>query len=270
MSTLLLKGSKGPEVLALQNKLVKLGYDLKPDGDFGKITYDAIVDFQTKAGIGIDGKVGNGTMGAIDAKLNTQSGPVVDTQSKLTEADYVWAAQQLNVEVAAIKAVSEVESPKGAFLADGRPPILYERHIMRRRLLLRNIDPVPFIAKYPDLVNTATGGYLGGTKEYERLDRAITIDRDSALESCSWGAYQILGQHWKAIGYNNVSEFVTAMSTSARGQLEVFVRFIKIDPGLNKALRNKDWADFAARYNGPNYAINKYDAKLNTAYLKYS
>lgn len=268
MSTLLLKGSKGSEVTSLQNKLVKLGYNIKPDGDFGGATYNAVVDFQTKNSLGVDGKVGNGTMSAIDTKLGITL--TANTTAKLTDADYTWAAGQLGTDIASIKTVSEVESPKGAFLSDGRPPILYERHVMVRRLKLRGIDPAPYINSVPDLVNTKSGGYTGGASEYDRLARAMKIEKDSALESCSWGAYQILGQHWKALGYSNVSEFVTAMSTSARGQLEVFVRFIKIDPGMNKALRNKDWADFASRYNGPNYIINKYDEKLNTAYRKYS
>jgi hypothetical protein len=31
-------------------------------------------------------------------------------------------------------------------------------------------------------------------------------------------------------------------------------------------LKAKDWAKFAKLYNGPNYAINKYDIKLEAAY----
>ncbi|WP_373427998.1 N-acetylmuramidase domain-containing protein, partial [Chryseobacterium sp. WLY505] len=46
----------------------------------------------------------------------------------LTEQDYINAAKELGCEVSAIKAVSEVEAPKGGFQADGTPTILFERH----------------------------------------------------------------------------------------------------------------------------------------------
>lgn len=39
---------------------------------------------------------------------------------------------------------------------------------------------------------------------------------------------------------------------------------------LAAALREKRWADFARGYNGPGYAANKYDQKLQAAYEKLS
>ena len=38
---------------------------------------------------------------------------------------------------------------------------------------------------------------------------------------------------------------------------------------LDTYLRNKDWTGFAKRYNGPAYAENQYDKKLEKAYHKY-
>ena len=52
---------------------------------------------------------------------------------KLTIKDYQKAAKELNCEVAAIRAVAEVESLKGGFLPDGRPKILFERHVFHQR-----------------------------------------------------------------------------------------------------------------------------------------
>ena len=43
-----------------------------------------------------------------------------------------------------------------------------------------------------------------------------------------------------------------------------------IEGGSVAALRAKDWANFARRYNGPNYAINNYDVRLSAAYQKFS
>ncbi len=50
----------------------------------------------------------------------------------LTEADYKAAAKQLKCDVAAIKAVAEVESNGNGFLTDGKVKMLFEGHIFHR------------------------------------------------------------------------------------------------------------------------------------------
>src|SRR5690606_17814113 len=98
-----------------------------------------------------------------------------------------------------------------------------------RRLVYRGLEATSHIQKTPDLVNTKTGGYLGGAREYQKLERAIKIHRASALESCSWGSYQIMGYHATRLGYKDVEEFVQVMQRDERGHLEAFVRFILAD-----------------------------------------
>jgi peptidoglycan hydrolase-like protein with peptidoglycan-binding domain len=51
--------------------------------------------------------------------------------------------------------------------------------------------------------------------------------------------------------------------------LLAFAEFLR-STKLDAALRSHDWAALARGYNGPNYAINQYDAKLGAAYRKYS
>jgi peptidoglycan hydrolase-like protein with peptidoglycan-binding domain len=64
------RGSKGPEVLKLQNGLASLGYDVgKPDGDFGGKTEDAVEDFQEAADLTPDGIFGKGSMAAYNARV---------------------------------------------------------------------------------------------------------------------------------------------------------------------------------------------------------
>lgn len=55
-------GDKGEEVMKIQQRLVAYGYPVKPDGDFGRGTHNAIVDFQRRLGLGVDGVVGETTM----------------------------------------------------------------------------------------------------------------------------------------------------------------------------------------------------------------
>ena len=62
----------------------------------------------------------------------------------LTDADFARAAEALNVEVAAIRAVAEVEAAGAGFIADGRPAVLYEPHVFHR--LTKGTTPPPRIA----------------------------------------------------------------------------------------------------------------------------
>lgn len=199
------------------------------------------------------------------------------TDKRLTQDDYSRAAKALDVPVAAIRAVTEVESKGSGFLPDGRPVILFERHIMRHRLLqVGRKDVGDLQTKFPSIVNSKPGGYKGGAAEHERLGVAATINRQCALESCSWGLFQIMGFHWKALGYESVQAFVNAVYRSEAGQLDAFVRFIKADQKLLKAIRAQDWKTFAKVYNGPAYdrgdkdPTNDYDVRLAAAFSRHS
>jgi lipoprotein-anchoring transpeptidase ErfK/SrfK len=62
------RGSRGPAVVTLQQKLAALGYDVGPiDGDFGDSTLHGVVAFQKVQSIGRDGIVGPVTWGKIAA-----------------------------------------------------------------------------------------------------------------------------------------------------------------------------------------------------------
>lgn len=186
----------------------------------------------------------------------------------LTDHDIQNAAAVLAVPVPAIKAILSVESRGNGFLKDGRPVILFERHVMRRRLKAKGIETARLEAEQPNVVSAIAGGYQGGTLEHDRLGQAAKIDRDCALESASWGLFQIMGYHWKALGYDTLQQFINAMYRSEGDQLDAFVRFVKADPSLWKALKRLDWEEVARRYNGPAYAKNQYDKKLADAFRK--
>lgn len=191
--------------------------------------------------------------------------------SALTDDDYQKAASRLSVPVAAVKAVATVESNGGGFLSDGRVKVQYEPHVMYQRLVAHfgqdRADKE--LAAHPDLVARKAGSYQSADKEDKDMDRAARlIDRQSALEAASWGAFQIMGYHWKTLGYPTQQAFINEQY-SAAGQLETFVRFILADSRLARALRAKDWKTFAFVYNGKNYAANKYDTKLADAYKRF-
>lgn len=237
-------------------------------------TVAAIMLFQHKV-VGMvrpDGKIDvNGrTHRCINDKLNSGTGapyrlPLVQASTAPTEADYAAIATALGCEVAAIKAVAEVESAGDAYFSNGKPKILFEAHIFSR-LTNRIYD-----TSHPNISSRTWNRslYAGGIAEYNRLDEALKLDVSAALQSASWGRFQIMGFNYQACGYSQVETFVKDMFSSESKQLDAFAAFIK-HHSLDLYLKNKDWASFAKGYNGPEYAANKYDIKMKEAYDRYA
>jgi hypothetical protein len=187
------------------------------------------------------------------------SGPA----TPLDDAAIADAASKLGCEVAAVRAVIDVES-RGGFLPDGRPKILFERHYFSR------LTKGKFDASHPGISHPKWGGYgAGGAHQYDRLNQAVALDRDAALRSASWGLFQIMGDHAKALGFADAEAFVAAMVSGEAAQLDAFVRFVKKNR-LDDELVRHDWAGFARGYNGPAYRANRYDEKLAAAYAFHS
>lgn len=269
--TVLRLGDKGHAVRDLQAALNRAGAALYIDGDFGTETEAALMAYQQRTGLVVDGIAGPKTLQALAG---------ADCSSLLKESDLVGAADRLGVELAAIKAVNEVESRGSGFFAPGKPAILFERHIMHRQLQRRALsvggDPDSvgrhldeLMQAHPNLINPRPGGYAGGLAEYPRLARARMIDDSSAIESTSWGLFQIMGFHWQTLGYASAQDYAQAMAAGEGQQLDAFVRFVEADPALHKALKGRKWATFARLYNGPAYARNLYDVKLSRAYSRH-
>lgn len=179
------------------------------------------------------------------------------------DAPYLEAAEALGCELAALRAVAEVESRGAPFLPCGRPTLLFERHVFSRRTG-RVHD-----AAAPEVSNPRPGGYRGGGAEYDRLARAAALDRTRALESASWGAFQIMGFNARACGFAEVGDFAAAIADDEAAQLAALVAFLRAN-GLDRTLRARDWAGFARGYNGPGYARNRYDERLAAAYARHA
>lgn len=180
-------------------------------------------------------------------------------------------AKALGVSVPALRAVIEVECKGSGFNSDGTPVILFERHVFRKQLIAngKSSTALKAMKERPDLCNTATGGYGLYSAQHGRLNVAASkYDRTSALESASWGIGQVMGYHWRQLGYASLQAFINAMYRDEASQLDAMCRYIKVN-NLVKALQNKDWKAFAKSYNGAAYAKNSYDVKLAAAYKKW-
>ena len=190
---------------------------------------------------------------------------------KLTNEQIFAQAKSLGVEVAALKAVIEVECKGSGFNADGSPVILFERHKFYEGLQAINwfTKSKEWSKSHPDLCNSSPGGYGKFSEQHQKLERAAKLNRDVALESCSWGLGQVMGYHWKSLSYSTLQMFINAMYKDEASQLDAMCRYIKFNNLIN-ALKNKDWTAFAKGYNGKNYKVNNYDVKLGNAYKKFS
>lgn len=186
-----------------------------------------------------------------------------DLQRKatITDADWTGAAWLLGCDVPAMKAVGIVESGSvGAFLPTGEPVILFERHLFHR------LTGGLYSATHPDISNPDPGGYGKTSEQHRRLARAAELNRSAALQSASWGAFQVLASNYQRAGYDSVQAFINAMYRSAADHLRAFACFVRSDSRLEIALRMHDWPAFARWYNGPSYRQNHYDTKLARAY----
>lgn len=188
----------------------------------------------------------------------------MNEEKRLSELGFYRAAQQLQCEEACVRAVVEVESVGSGFLESGRPKILFEAHHFGR------LTQYHFM-QYKDISTKKWTRclYRGGEEEYSRLEKAMTLDRSAALQSASWGLFQIMGFNFKECGFNSVDEFVERMYVSEDEHLNAFVNLIK-SWNIASALRDNQWSAFARVYNGPGYAKNQYHIKLANAYKRFA
>ena len=262
-------GSKGNDVITIQQQLKKLGFkgvkgkDLSIDGDFGASTEHAVITFQKQKNLVVDGKVGDKTRAALLEQ---------NISKLLKDSDYTAAAARLKVSELAIRVFGAVEGRGVGYLKNGKPKILFERHRMYAYLRLKKGAAFAnkMAVERPNIVNKKSGGYQGNEAEYVRLELAKQIDVECALMSASWGQFQIMGENWKELGYTSAQDFVDQQFASESFQLEAFIRFIEWKTGiiddkkvkLIDALRAENWDAVFTLYNGPNYKKLGYQAKF--------
>jgi len=180
-------------------------------------------------------------------------------------------AIRFGLETAALLAVAEVESGGQVFaVVDGReePLIRFEGHYFDKRLTLDQQKR----ARALGLSSPRAGGVKNPSSQAARwalLKRAIAINPQAAYESCSWGLGQVMGAHWKVLGFKSVDQLVTMARGGAVGQIELVARYI-VNFDLARPMKYHDWSAFARGYNGPGYRTNRYDTKLADAYVRYA
>lgn len=200
-------------------------------------------------------------------EVRVDSVPEADAETRysgLTEEDFRVVADELGVEIAAIKAVVQIEAGaqmKG-FWAPGVPVINFDRTMYNR-----------FRAKATDKSGAKDEKVPEGLKgyalqEWTQLIKARRVNSQGANMGTFWGMFQIGGFNYKMCGCKSIDEFVRLCSYSELEQLELFAAFIT-NAGMLSDLRAKNWAGFARKYNGASYAKRGYHTRMAAAYKKF-
>lgn len=183
--------------------------------------------------------------------------------------DFKALADRLGSEVAAVKAMDSVESSGQAWWDVGGerlPAIRHEAH----HFSARTDPPHRYDESNPDISSPVWDMSLAaGTEEgaWAQHRKAMALDPVAAIESASWGRFQVMGFNWARLAYASAQDFADSMMTED-GQVEAFVRYIEADPALTRALQRKDWRTVAALYNGSG-AVDEYSGKLERAYARF-
>lgn len=222
----------------LQQRLTKQGsYSGNIDGDAGPATRAAILKFLT-------------------------DGP----DFGLAPKDYTDAAAELGVPESYVKALYEIESSGSPFI-DGRPAILPEPHRFSKATGHRFDAAHPRLS-YPKWDRTKYPRTQAA--RYDQLIAMICLDPLAGFGSASYGGFQIMGENYARCGAQDTMSFAWTESQTVADQLTHFVRFIKSDAALHRALKAADWATVALRYNGTGYRANRYDVRLAQAQRKFA
>lgn len=212
-----------------------------------------VPDLQEALGVKADGIWGPRSRAALFGKFANLSASGITTE----EMDAF--AHRLGCSLRQLAAVATVESNGGGFDRDGRPKILYERHVFHR-LTNGAFSPSPFSMP-------TYGGY--SDPSWTKLADAAGKNPDAAFSACSWGRFQIMGMHWRKLAYASAFEMAVSSVAGEIAHFEMLARFIEAF-GLSERLRRisanpADCEAFARAYNGPDFKRNSYDRKLAAA-----
>jgi hypothetical protein len=188
---------------------------------------------------------------------------------RLTQQNFRDAAQAYGLKSPAeLHAFVDVEAPMGGFAQNGRCIILYEPHVMSRcsggvwdgyrPFMLASGAAVAI--SYPKWVPYKKGKKpppgcdahpytLSQEDRWGMLAFAAEADFEAALSAASWGAFQILGENHRSLGWDTAWEFVLAMHDSEHVHLDAAMRYLQ-SRDLIQHMRKGAWEKVIAGWNG--------------------
>jgi len=115
------------------------------------------------------------------------------------------------------------------------------------------------------------------SKEWLAFNNAFSKDAEHAMQSTSIGLGQIMGFHFKTLGYKSVNEMWDDAKKGIDRQIWQICKFISMNIKLQSCINARDWDGVATIYNGSGYkalAVKyhrlPYDQSLEIAFKKYT
>ena len=178
--------------------------------------------------------------------------------NRITDSEIAALASKNGYSYAALQSVIEVESGGIGFARDtGKIIIQFEPSWFRRK------------SPYTPSGKWSVNGVERQHGEWIAFNDAFNRNPQAAMESTSIGMMQVMGFHWKMLGFDGVGAMWDYARESEANQIDLAIRFIKRNEKLDQALKNRDWATVAFFYNGAGYKKFNYDARLLAAHKKH-
>lgn len=171
----------------------------------------------------------------------------------VTVSDIVKIANEFKLNSKVIQAFIKVES-SGSGFNNGKLLIQFEPTWFRR--LSKN-------AKEGSWSKNSVGNQA---EEWSAFNSAFQLDKNAAMQSTSIGLGQVMGFHYKDLGYTSVGDMWNDAKKGEDRQLWQMIKFISLNKNLVNAVNTKNFDRIAYYYNGPMYKKYDYSNRLKKAY----
>ena len=218
------------------------------DGIAGALTVAGIRLFQAGAGLDVDGIAGPKTQAAARERGWDPSETIPEMVAQV--------AASLQIEPAALEALRRVET--GA--ASKPDAIRFEPHVfLRSRPDLRG--QIPY-------TRSRRGAWSTTASETGRaaFDRAFALAPKDAVESASWGLWQVMGWALLKQWPEPVEACCQFFASPEPVSYALLSNWIRENQRFLTAIRSKDWIRVARIYNGNGPNVDNYASKMLAAY----
>lgn len=151
----------------------------------------------------------------------------------------------------AARSFATIKAPKDFPQDNGRMPIIrHEGHYLNKRLTGADLIK----AQKAGLASPKAGAIKNPSSQQARFEKlfwpAARISRPMEVESCSWGGPQVMGAHWKRLGFRSPDGMVDYMKKGESENVDVMMRYCKAFDLIDE-LQRGDIEGFVRGYNGP-------------------
>lgn len=159
-----------------------------------------------------------------------------------------------------LEALLRVESSGQGMTLDGQPVIRLEAHLLLSPTFGNPAVFEPYFKFNRD--NTLEAWYRPNPRqqwqlyhgaqltEWAAMHVALRLDAPTAISCASWGLGQVMGFHWRRLGYGSAQAFAAAMGRGEGAQLIAVINYILTTPGLVEAINRRDLPVICRLYNG--------------------